>query len=102
MNVIKMICYKAESAVATLISPFLSRAIDEKRMFIKQIIENNADLVPDYNNNTLTVILHTLSAPRFNKAAQALFEILNDTQSVFPETNLRLIFKTTAQTICER
>jgi hypothetical protein len=101
LNVIKMICYRAESAVATLISPSLSRSIDEKRMFIKQIIQNNADLIPDYSNNTLTVNLHSLSAPRFNNAAQKLCEILNETQSVFPGSNLRLIYTTTAKTICE-
>jgi hypothetical protein len=101
LNVIKMICYRAESAVVTLISPSLSRAVDEKRMFIKQIIQNNADLIPDYSNNTLTVKLHSLSAPRFNNAAQKLCEILNETQTLFPGSNLRLIYKTTAQTFCE-
>jgi hypothetical protein len=63
LNLIRMICYRAESAVVTLISPSLSRAVDEKRMFIKQIIQNNADLIPDYSNNTLKVNLHSLSAP---------------------------------------
>lgn len=101
MNIIKMICYRAESAMADLALPYLTRAREERRMLIKQIINNNADLIPDYNKNTLTVILHSLSSPRFNKAAYELTKILNESQTIFPGTKLRLIYKTTASSICE-
>lgn len=101
MNIIKMICYRAESAMASLVAPYLSRAREEKRMFIKQIIKNNADLIPDYDKNILTVVLHSLSTPRFNRAAYKLAQFLNETQTIFPGTNLRLIFKTTAHSVCE-
>jgi hypothetical protein len=63
MNIIKMICYRAETAVANELGSRLINAKDEKRMLVKQIIQNNAGLVPDYENKTLTVILHTLSHP---------------------------------------
>lgn len=102
MNIIKMICYRAESALASLVTPYLSRAREEKRMLIKQIISNNADLIPDYENNTLMVVLHSLSTPRFNRAAYQLAQLLNQTETIFPGTNLRLIFKTTATPFCER
>ncbi|MFH0864815.1 MAG: hypothetical protein V1904_01380 [Bacteroidota bacterium] len=102
MNVIKMICYRAESAVANWSIPFLSKADDEKRMLVKQIICANADLTPDYENNTLTISLHSLSAPRFNIAAFELSKLLNETETVFPGTNLRLIYKITAFPNCER
>ncbi len=102
MNVIKMICYRAESNVASLLSPHLGRAEEEKRMLIKQIIQNNADIIPDYKQNTLTVILHCLSTPRFNHTAQKLTQLLNESETVFPGTNLRMIFKTTASSFCER
>ena len=101
MNIIKMICYRAESAMADLALPYLTRAREERRMLIKQIINNNADLIPDYTKNTLTVVLHSLSSPRFNKAAYELTKILNESQSFFPGTKLRLIYKTTAFSICE-
>jgi len=97
MNIIKMICYRAETAVANEIAPFLNNEKEEKRMLVKQIIQNNADLVPDYEKKTLTVILHSLSTPRFNKAANQIAELLTKTDTVFPRTNLKLIFKTTAQ-----
>ena len=97
MNIIKMLCYRAETAVANEIAPFLNNEKEEKRMLVKQIIQNNADLVPDYEKKTLTVRLHSLSTPRFNMAAYQLAELLTKTETIFPGTNLKLIFKTTAQ-----
>ncbi len=53
-----------------------------------------ADIEPDLSNQTLTVTLHTFSEPRFNEAAIKLAELLTNTESIFPETGLRIIFKT--------
>lgn len=102
MNVIKMICYRAESSVASWIAPFLGKPVEEKRMVVKQIISANADLIPNYTNNTLTVVLHSLSAKRFNQAANELADLLNETHAVFPGTNLTLVFKTSAISYCEK
>lgn len=102
MNVIKMIAYRAESAVASIITPYLSRSDDEKRMVVKQIIESNADIEPDYENQTLTITLHSLSANRFNFAAEHLAKLLNQTMTIFPGTNLCMIFKLSALSNCER
>ncbi len=102
INVIKMICYRAESAVASLLASHLNRAKNEKRMLVKQIIQSHADIIPNYQDKSLTIILHGLSAPRFNYAVQQLTDLLNDTETIFPGSNLRMIFKTTAPSICER
>jgi len=102
MNIIKMICYRAETAVSNELGETLHNQKNEKRMLVKQIIQNNADLVADYDNKTLTVILHTLSAPRFNEAAAKLADLLNQTETIFPGTDLTLKFKTTAVSVCDR
>ena len=102
MNIIKMICYRAETAVANELGAGLYNTKNEKRMLVKQIIQNNADLLPDYENKTLTVILHTLSAPRFNIAAAKLAQLLNQTETIFPGTDLQLIFKISALSNCEK
>ncbi len=91
MNIIKMICYRAETTFANL-----SRATDEKRMLVKQIINTAADLLPDYENKKLVIVLHSLSAPRFNAAVEKIIPLLNDTQTIFPGTDLVLVFKTTS------
>ena len=96
MNVIKMICYRAESSVAQWIAPFLAKADNEKRMVVKQIIQSCADLTPDYENKTLKVTLHSLSAARFNHASAELTKILNQSETIFPGTDLKMIFEITA------
>ncbi len=98
MNIVKMIAYRAETSLANLLATFMStaKANNEKRMLLKQIIQCHADIEPDMINQTLTITLHTLSAPRFNEAASKLAELLTDTETIFPETNLKMIFKTHA------
>jgi hypothetical protein len=102
MNILKMICYRAETAVANELATYLSGGKDEKRMLVKQIMENNADLLPDYENKTLTVVLHSLSAPRFNNAAAKLAELLTQTETIFPGSNLLMKFKISAHSNCDR
>jgi hypothetical protein len=102
MNVIKMICYRAESAVASLISPYLANADKEKRMVVKQIIQANADVIPDYQNNTLKVVLYSLSANRYNQAAAELASLLNHTETTFPGTELRMVFEISANLDCDK
>ncbi len=99
MNIIKMIAYRAETAAANLLATFLSTAKgnNEKRMLVKQIIQCHADVEPDLINQTLTITLYTLSAPRFNEDASKLAGLLTDPESIFPETNLGMIFKTHAE-----
>ena len=95
MNIIRMICYRAETAVANILSEYTNNN-NGKRMLVKNIIETNADIVEDRENKTLTITLHSLSANRFNEAAAKLAEVLTQTETIFPDTGLRLIFKTTA------
>lgn len=100
MNVIKMICYRAESAVAQCMAPYIANADNEKRMVVKQIIQSSADLNADYIKKTLTITLHSLSANRFNLAANELALLLNQTETIFPGTDLKMIFKITANLNC--
>ena len=97
MNVIRMICYRAESSVAEWIAPYLAKAENEKRMVVKQIIQSNADLNPDYELKSLKVTLHSLAAARYNHAAYELANLLNQTETTFPGTDLKMIFEITAK-----
>jgi len=93
MNVIKMIAYRAETAVVNLLMSHYKSSHKQGRMLVKEIIQNDADLIPDYGNNTLTVRLDTLSTPRANRAVMELCKILNDTETVYPNTNLKLVYE---------
>jgi hypothetical protein len=94
MNAIRMIVYRAETAVANLLAPHYARSSEEIRMLVKEIIKSDADLTPDYDDKTLTVRLHSLSTPRANAAVKKLCTTLNETETLFPGTDLRLVYKT--------
>jgi len=94
INSIKMIAYRAETAVANSIAPAYGRAEDEIRMLVKEIIKSDADLIPDYQSKTLTVRLHSLSTPRANRTAAELCAVLNDTETCYPETDLKMAYTT--------
>jgi len=96
MNIIKMIAYRAETALSEIVRLSLPPKSDEKRMLIKQLFSTPADIIPDEQNNTLTIKISTLSAPRYNQAIENLCTILNETETIFPGTNLKLIYKTGA------
>jgi len=93
MNVIKMICYRAEVAVANLAAPYLQREKDEKLKFVQQIINSPVDMHANHQEKTLTITLYSLSAPRYNDALKELIKVLNQTETIFPGTELRLIYK---------
>lgn len=92
LNVIKMICYRAETSMANLLPQTLE---EEKRMVIKQVIMQSANITPDYSKKVLKVTLLALSANRFNQAIADLCQTLNETQTVFPGTDLVMVFETT-------
>ena len=93
IDTVKMIAYRAESSMASLMSQHLARGREDARALLRQVFQADADLWPDPEANTLTVKLHYLTLPAHNRAIELLIEELNATQTVFPGTNLTLIFK---------
>lgn len=93
-NIIKIICYRAETALAKLLAPGYAKSENEIRALVKSIISAKADILPDLTNNTLTVQLYTLATKRDNDAVNGIVNLLNDTETVFPGTNLKLVYKT--------
>jgi hypothetical protein len=92
MNIIKMIAYRAETALFNLIKPFYNNNEKDGRQIIQTILSSAANLQPDYQNNKLNVTIHSQATPRANKALKQLCEELNQTETTYPMTNLKLIF----------
>jgi hypothetical protein len=92
LDTIKMIAYRAETALAGMLWERVSRA-DETRALLREIFATEADLLPDEAAGTLTVRLHHLTNHASDEAARYLAEQLNATESVYPGTNLRLVYK---------
>jgi hypothetical protein len=92
-NIIKMICYRAETSFANLLSADFNKSINEKRALVKSIINSHADIIPDYQNNLLTVNLYTQANPRMNLAITNVIQLLNETETKYPGTDLVLNYK---------
>jgi hypothetical protein len=92
VDTIKMIAYRAETSLVSLLREDLARS-DDARALIRQIFETDADLMPDLEVKTLTVRIHHLTQAAHDHALEQLCAALNETQTVFPGTDLTLVFK---------
>ncbi len=92
VDTIKMISYRAETSMASLLRDKLSR-VDDARALLRHIYHNEVDLIPDLQANTLTIRLHHLTQAAHDRALAYLCEQLNLTNTIFPETNLRIVYQ---------
>jgi hypothetical protein len=98
IDTIKLIAYRAETSMASLLRDKLSRA-DDARALLRQIFDTEADLIPDIENKTLTVRLHHLAQAAHDEAVRYLCDQLNATATIFPDTELRLVYQLGASQI---
>jgi hypothetical protein len=92
LDTIKMIAYRAETAMANSLREHLKRP-DEARRLLRALYTTEADLLPDPAAGTLTVRLHHSANAATDGVIEKLCEELNETATVFPRTNLRLVLK---------
>jgi hypothetical protein len=92
LDTIKMIAYRAETSMASTVREKLTRS-DDARALLRQIYATEVDLIPDLESKTLTVQLHHLTQAAHDAAARYLCDELTATDTVFPGTDLRLVYK---------
>ena len=92
IDTIKLIAYRAETALAQLAREKIKR-LDDARSLIRQLFRTEVDLVPDQQNKTLTVRLHPMSTEAHDEIVRHICEEITATETVFPGTDLRLIYE---------
>ena len=92
IDTIKMIAYRAETSLASVVREKLARG-DDARTLLRQIFHTAVDLAPDLPAKTLTVRLHHLAQHAHDVAVSYLCDHLNATETLFPGTDLRVIYK---------
>lgn len=92
IDTIKMIAYRSETAMIQVLREVTSQQ-DQARMLVKAVYNTEIDMVPDENEKTLTVFLHHLPTRSADKSVQHLCEEMSKTETIFPGTNFRLIYK---------
>ncbi len=92
VDTIKMIAYRSETAMAAVLRESLVRS-DDARSLLRDIYTTEADLLPNEEEGTLTVRLHHLTNRLSDQAARDLAKHLNNTDTIYPGTNLRLRYE---------
>jgi len=93
-NIIKMICYRAETALAALLAPHYNRANQEIRALIKMVIRTSINMEVDQYNQLLKITIYPLANQRSYEAFTKICETVNATETVYPGTCLKLRFET--------
>lgn len=91
IDTIKMIAYRAESALAGEVRESLART-EDARALLRRLFVTPANLRPDYQARTLTVEIHRCGSALQDAALDQLCETLTATETCFPTTDLRLIY----------
>jgi hypothetical protein len=96
VDTVRMIAYRAETALASLVREELART-DDARSLLRDLFCSEADLLPDLEQGVLRVQVHPMSNPRSNRAIAHLLEHLNAAEFTYPGTNLRLAYSIAGQ-----
>jgi hypothetical protein len=88
---VKMIAYRAETAMVGILRENLSRA-DDGRSLIQDLFRQDADVMLDETHQRLEVRVHPFANPRSNRAVAHLLEHLNAAEMTCPGTKLTLAY----------
>jgi hypothetical protein len=92
IDTIKIIAYRAETSMANVLRETMSHS-DEARCLLRALYTTEVDLLPNHEQKTLTVRLHHLAQRTSDEVIRKLCDELNGTETLFPRTDLRLIFE---------
>lgn len=92
IDTVKMIAYRAETSMAYAVREKMNHT-DEARSLVRAIYNTEADIIPEQTNKILTVRIHHMANRRENKILNYLCDELNATRTLFPGTELRLVYK---------
>jgi Transposase protein len=93
-DTVKMIAYRAETALVALLLPHLKKE-GEARALVRELLVSSADIEPDDCAGTLTVRIHRMASPAHDTAVAALLDALTRMEFCHPETKARMSYTLT-------
>ena len=93
MDTIKMVAYRAETALVGLLGSAYARSEEEGRALVREILRAPADILPDEEAGVLRIRIHGLANPRSNAAVKHLCRELNEARTQYPGTGLYLRYE---------
>lgn len=92
-DTIKMVAYRAETALVGLLGPAYARNEEEGRALVREMLRAPADIFPDEKAGLLRIRIHGLANRRSNTAVGYLCGQLNQTEIRYPGTHLQLHYE---------
>jgi prepilin-type processing-associated H-X9-DG protein len=92
IDTIKMVAYRAETAMAQMAREAMHRE-DDARSLLRALYSTEADLLPDGNAGTLTVRVHHQANRCADEVIRHFCNELNQTETIYPGTDLRLVYE---------
>jgi transposase-like protein len=92
VDIVKMIAYRAETALVAQILPLLGKEADA-RALIRQLLVSSADIEPNSEAKTLTIRVHRMSCSAHDTAVAGLFTKLNALEFAHPQTAMRMVYE---------
>jgi len=92
IDTVRMVAYRAETAMSELLK---CKTIDmaAARQLVIDLFSSEADILPDKENKILHIRVHGASRPAANRALEKLFSHLNETETIYPGTDMRLCYE---------
>jgi len=91
LDTIKLIAYRSETALVTIVRSALSRE-DDARSLVRDLFRSPADITPDMESGELRIGVHSHANPRSNRAIEILLQELNASELTYPGTRLKLVY----------
>jgi hypothetical protein len=89
-DIIKMVAYQTESDLIGILRPHYARVDQEGRTLLHELFATTGDIC--VSDHELNITLGPLSSPHRTQAAKALCETLDETNTLFPGSSLRVRF----------
>ena len=90
LNLIKMIVYRGESRMGTALQLL---GCSRPRSFLRELYKADADVIPDHERGILRVRVIGMADDAADALLAGLFEELNLYETIYPGTNLRMVFE---------
>jgi hypothetical protein len=91
MDTVKMIAYRAETAITNIVREALARE-EDARSLVRDLFRSEVDLSPATKAGMLHVVVHPMATPRSNRAIAQLLDVLNAAEMTYPGTTLKLVY----------
>jgi transposase len=92
LETIRMIAYRAETAMV----PHLRDEHADTpavRTLLQDLFRASADIIPEPDHKRLRVRIHRASRPATDRRLQRLLDLLNETETLYPGTDLQLVYE---------